>query len=180
MWDRFFPNLKPREKGMIVFGVIAALFIFLYAYVFAPAMDRYQSLSRLIDQKRVQYQEILSFQKEYEALKKQNEELEKNASRVQKEFSPLSFMEGISTRAQIRDRVVSMKPRFTPIDENYRESSIEIRAERLTLSQMVRYLQLVENSGMPIQVKTLHLKTRYDDPTSADMIVTVSSLERIK
>ncbi|MBI5198266.1 MAG: type II secretion system protein M [Nitrospirae bacterium] len=178
MFERYFTHLKPREKGMIVFGGIAAILILLYAFVLAPAMDRYTTLSRLVDQKRVQYQEILALQKEYGSLKKQHEELEKSASKAQKEFSPLSFMENLSNQARIRDRVISMKPRFTPIDENYRESSIEIKAERLALPQLVTYLQLVENSGMPIKVKTLHIKTRFDDPSLADMTVTVSSYEK--
>ena len=89
-------------------------------------------------------------------------------------------MENLSNQARIRDHVISMKPRFTPIDQNYRESSIEIKAERLTLPQMVTYLQLIDNSGMPIKAKTLHIKTRFDDPNLADMTVTVSSYERIK
>jgi hypothetical protein len=180
MIQRYFTNLKPREKGIVILGGIAAIVILLYAYVLAPLADRHTNLSRLVDQKRVQYQEMLALQKEYATLKKQYDELEKKASRGQKDFSPLSFMESLSTQAQIRDRVVSMKPRIAPIGQSYRESSIEIKAERLTLRQMISYLHLIENSGMPIKIKTLHLKTRFDDPSLADLTVVVSSYERIK
>lgn len=180
MIRRVFNNLKPREQGIVIVGGAAAILILLYAYAVDPLLQRNAALDRLITQKGKQYQELLVLQKEYSGLKKQHEELEKNASRTQKDFSPLSFMEGLSTQAGIRDRVVSMKPRFTPVGEDYRESSIEVKAERLTLPQTVSYLHRIENSGMPIRIKTLHLKTRFDDPSQADLTVVVSSLERVK
>jgi cell division protein FtsB len=177
---QYFANLKPREKAILVVGGISALIIVAYVYFLAPAIDRYATLNRLTDQKRGQYQEMLALQKEYKDLKLRNEDMEKEASRTQKNFAPLSFMEGLSSQARIRDRVVSMKPQFNPIGQNYRESSIEVKAERLSLTQMVSYLHLIENSGMPIRIKSLHIKNRTDDASAADLTVVVSSYEKVK
>ena len=177
---QYINKLSNREKTIIVMGLIGAIAILVYGSVVAPLVERYTNLNRVIKQKESQYYEILKLREEYLALNKEYTELEKAASKAKEGFSPLTFMEGVSVQAKIKDKVVSMKPMLTPMGENYRESSIEVKIERVVLEQTMRYLHLIEGSEYPLKVKTLHLKSRFDDPGLMDVSVVVSFYEKIK
>ena len=177
---QYINKLSNREKTIIVMGLIGAIAILVYGSVVAPLVERYTNLNRVIKQKESQSYEILKLREEYLALNKEYTELEKAASKAKEGFSPLTFMEGVSVQAKIKDKVVSMKPMLTPMGENYRESSIEVKIERVVLEQTMRYLHLIEGSEYPLKVKTLHLKSRFDDPGLMDVSVVVSFYEKIK
>lgn len=177
---QYIRNLSGREKGIIVLGLISAVAIIVYGSVAAPLVERYINLDRVIAQKESQYRDLIQLREEYAALKKEYTELEKAASKTKEGFSPLTFMEGVSVQAKIKDKVVSMKPMLSPVSGNFRESSIEVKIERVVLEQIMRYLHLTESSDYPLRVKTLHLKSRYDDPGLMDASVVVSFYERAK
>ncbi len=173
-------RLNHRERAILIFGAIGAIAIIAYGTVIGPLTDRYTTLLRMTKQKEEQYKNLVQLKEEYAVMKKEYTELEKGASRTKEGFSPLTFMENVSTQAKIRDKVVSMKPRVIPIGENFRESSIEIKIERVVLEQLTTYLNYIESSVYPLKVKTLHMKSRFDDPGLMDASVVVSFYEKVK
>ncbi len=173
-------RLNSRERAILIFGVIGAIAIIVYGAVIGPLSDRYTTLLRMTAQKEDQYKNMLQWKEEYTVLKKEYTELEKGASRTKEGFSPLTFMESVSTQAKIRDKVVSMKPRVIPIGENFRESSIEVKIEKVVLEQITTYLHLIESSVYPLKIRTMHLKSRFDDPGLLDASVVVSFYEKVK
>ncbi len=173
-------RLNPRERAILIFGAIGVIAIIAYGAVIGPLTDRYTTLLRMTKQKDEQYRNLLQLKEEYTVLKKEYTELEKGASRTKEGFSPLTFMENVSTQARIRDKVVSMKPRVIPIGENFRESSIEVKIEKVVLEQLTTYLHYIESSVYPLKVKTLHMKSRFDDPGLMDASVVVSFYEKVK
>ena len=178
--NKFNSRLNSRERAILIFGAIGAIVIIAYGAVIGPLTDRYTTLLRMTTQKEEQYRNMLRLKEEYTVLKKEYTELEKGASRTKEGFTPLTFMENVSTQARIRDKVVSMKPRVIPIGENFRESSIEVKIERVVLEQLTTYLYLIESSVYPLKIRTMHLKSRYDDPGLMDASVIVSFYEKVK
>lgn len=178
--NQYLRNLSSREKSILALGMIGSMTIIIYGSVAAPLIERYTNLDRVIKQKESQYKEIFELKEEYLALKREYSELEKSASKTRRGFSPLTFMESVSAQAKIKDKVVSMKPILTPVGEDYRESSVEVKIERAVLEQIMRYLHLIEGSDYPLRVKTLHLKSRYDDPGLMNASITVSFYEKVK
>lgn len=173
-------RLNTRERAIIFFGAIGAIAIIFYGVVIGPLSDRYSTLLRMTKQKEEQYKNMLQLKDEYIVLKKEYTDLEKGASRTKEGFSPLTFMENVSAQARIKDKVVSMKPRVIPIGDNFRESSIEVKIERVVLEQVTTYLHLTENSGYPLKVRTMHLKSRFDDAGLMDASIVVSFYEKVK
>ena len=177
---QYLNKLSNREKTLVALGLIGSIAIIAYGSFLAPLVDRYTNLDRMIRQKESQYKDILQLKEEYLTFKKEYKELDKAASKTREGFSPLTFMESVGVQAKIKDKVVSMKPILTPMGADYRESSVEVKIERIVLEQIMRYLHIVENSDYPLRVKTLHLKSRYDDPGIMDASVTVSFYEKVK
>jgi general secretion pathway protein M len=61
--------------------------------------------------------------------------------------------------------------------EGYKETTVEIRIENVTLYELVNYLTMAENSQQPMRIKRLNIKTRYDNPKKLDSTVVITSLE---
>lgn len=173
-------KLNAREKAIIVLGVVAAVAIIVYGSVIAPFSERYANLNRMITQKETQYKDLFKLRGEYFFLRNEYNDLEKGASKTKEGFSPLTFMEGVSTQTKIKDKIISMKPTLTPAGKDYQESAIEVKMERVVLEQVMRYLHIIEGSEYPLKIKNLHLKTRFDDPGLMDVSVTVSFFEKVK
>src|SRR3989304_9891918 len=178
--NKFNSRLNSRERAILIFGAIGAMAIIAYGAVIGPLSDRYSTLLRMTAQKEEQYKNMLQLKEEYTVLKKEYTELEKGASRTKEGFTPLTFMENVSTQARIRDKGVSMKPRVIPIGENFRESSIEVKIERVVLEQLKTYLHLIKSSVYQLKIRTMHLKSRYDDQGLMDASVIVSFYEKVK
>jgi len=176
----YFSHLSRREKTVISIGLAISVSIIIYGFILSPWIERYNNLERIIKRKEMQYTEMVQLQKEYLRLRKKLEDLEKVASRGRHNFSLLAFMEGISTKAKIKDHVISMKPLTFPVGEHYRESAVQVKIERVVLEQIVEYLKLIERSPRPLRVKTLHIRNRYDEPGMLDVNITVSFYEKVK
>lgn len=178
--NQYINKLSNREKTLVGLGLIGSIVILAYVSVLAPFAERYSNLDRMIRQKESQYKDIIQLRGEYLSLTKEYKDLEKAASKTREGFSPLTFMENVSAQARIKDKVVSMKPILAPAGEGYRESSVEVKIERVVLEQIMRYLHIIEGSDYPLRVKALHLKSRFDDPGLMDASVTVSFYEKVK
>jgi len=50
----------------------------------------------------------------------------------------------------------------------------------VVLEQLTTYLYLIESSVYPLKIRTMHLKSRYDDPGLMDASVIVSFYEKVK
>ena len=173
-------HLSRREKMVISIGLIVSLGILIYMILLGPWIEGYNNLEKIIKRKEMQYNEIVRLQKEYILLQRRLKRLEKVASTGKRDFSPLAFMESISTKAKIKDHVVSMKPMTFPMGEHYRESAVQVKIERVVLEQILEYLKLIDKAPQPLRVKTLHIRSRFDEPGLLDVNITVSFYEKIK
>lgn len=149
-------RINPREKRTLVAGgcLVAALLV--YLLVVSPYMSAIERLDRRIARKTEELGEVLALQAEYFRLREKAKILE-NMVRSTPGFSLLSFLENLATKNRIKKQIAYMKPLTTPANEKYRESSVEMKLESLTLKQLVDYLYQVEQSAQPIRVKRLNI-----------------------
>ncbi len=109
----------------------------------------------------------------YQRLERQVRAAQNRSSR-RDEFSLFSFIETLADEQGVRDRLVSLRPHQGSTQGEFREESVEIKLERLTLEQLVRLLYGLERGKAALQVKNMRLKTRFDDRSRFDATVFVS------
>jgi hypothetical protein len=134
--------------------VVVALLI--YFLVVSPYIKAMELMDRRISSKTEELKEVLGLQQEYLRLKEKTRDLEELV-RSSPGFSLLSFLENLATRNKIKQQIAYMKPVTTPAHEKYRESSVEMKLEGLTLQQLVDYIYGIEHSGQRIRIKRLNL-----------------------
>jgi len=94
-----------------------------------------------------------------------------------KDFSLLSFLEGLSAQAQVKGNIDYMRPTTSDIPGGIREYAVEIKVSNVRLDASVSLLAAVERSPYALRIKRLHMKRRFADPDLLDLTFTVARYE---
>jgi len=170
-------RINPREKRALVAGGCAVAALLIYLLVVSPYMNAMERWDRRIDVKSKELEEVLALQEEFVRLKEKARLLE-DMVRSGPGFSLLSFLESLATKNKIKNQIAYMKPLTTPGNERYRESSVEMKVEGVTLKQLVDYLYQVEQSRQPIRIKRINIAKKKEE-AYLDVTLQASTFEPV-
>ncbi len=169
-------KIEKKEKRIIIIaGTIAALLLS-YEFIVSPFLEKIDRHGAAIGKKEKELASIKGLKEEYLSLSQKKKELDAKAKA--KTGSALTELENIALRTNIKKNISSIKPQLSQsAPEGYKETTVEIRIENVTLYELVNYLTMAENSQQPMRIKRLNIKTRYDNPKKLDSTVVITSLE---
>jgi Tfp pilus assembly protein PilO len=173
-------RITPRERiYLIIAGVtlIGLLFYGIYSAALSY-LDGVKGLDRLIRQKEEALATLGQFRREYVQIKSQVGSLDERIKKDQGNFSLLSFLESLAGTTDVRSKIAYMRPQAAvPVDQ-YREVSVEMKIENVTLDQAVRYLSAIEQAPHVLKIKNLHFRTRFANQQYLDVTFLVSTYEK--
>jgi type II secretory pathway component PulM len=170
-------QLETREKLFLIAGG-AILFVLLLVFgVYLPYLRALERADRSITVKIDQIKEMVQLQSDFKVLQTQMEQLE-SSQEPGTGLSALTLIEDIAGRIGSRENLINIRPQAVQIKGDYRIENVDVKFEKMPLSQVVRLLKGIEISKIPIQVKTLQLKQRFDDHSQLDVTMTVSSFRK--
>ncbi len=151
-------NLKPREK-VIIAAAAAALVLFMIVHVIIyPIFDHRTSLERQIVSRTRALQEAQQIKLEYEKLTSQSNANEAQLKLRPKTFTLFSFLDKLASQSGIKTNIVYMKPSSTNLkDSPYSLSLVEMKANALTMEQLLKFLHGVETSPNMVWIKRVSL-----------------------
>ena len=148
-------NLNRREK-YIVAGLAAFLLILLvFRLAVYPLLDKRVRLTRAIDVKTIELNEIRQLQADYLMLQEKADSAEANFARRAGDFSLYSFLESLSRDVGIKPSSMKEAPSSSLGDSNIRISTVELKLQGITMEQLSKYLYRVEYSGNNIYIKRM-------------------------
>ncbi|MGH8055830.1 MAG: hypothetical protein ACREOH_01140 [Candidatus Entotheonellia bacterium] len=168
-------KLGGREKGIIVAGGVAIVLLLFFQFGLSPALARMKTLDRLVAQKERDVQEMLGLRETYLARKEVIEEVNRSLSRRGQEFAIFSFLEDLANKSGVKGNIMYMKPALSTSGELYRESSVEMKLEGITLQALIQYLYEIERAPQLLRVRRLHIKPRSANPDMLDVTFQVST-----
>ncbi len=169
-------RLSTREQAIVGVGSVFLAVLGFWLGVYEPTKAHLALLDRKVAAKRAEHKEIQDLALRFQRLREQIEGIESHLRRS-RQFSILSYLEGLAKRQQVQNRIVQMKPRPGEITRYYRENAVEIKMEKVRLAELVRYLYQVETSPELLRVKQLQIRSRFDDPDLLDVRFQVSAYE---
>jgi Pilus assembly protein, PilO len=173
-------RITSRERIYLIVAGITLIGLLVYGFYSAATsyLDRMKSLDRLIRQKGVALSTLNQIGREYAQIKTQFGSLDERIQKDQGKFSLLSFLESLAGTADVRSRITYMRPQATAQVDQYRESSVEMKIENVTLDQAIRFLSSIEQAPHVLKIKNLHMRTRYANPQFLDVTFLVSTYEK--
>ena len=173
-------RLSGRERKFLTGGLIflSALLLYGVSLAYLSFTERLDLKERLTHQKEKDLTEIVAIKEDYINLRNKVAEIDSKL-KGRKEFSLLSFLGGLANSKNIRTNIAYMKPQTLPLSDEYRESIVELKIDNIMLNQVIEVISAIENSPNLIRIKRLQMKTRFSDPANMDVVLLVSTLEKI-
>lgn len=151
-------TLSKREKFYVLAGTSAVvIFLFIQFLVF-PLFDAKAKMKRSIQVNERRLKEITELSADYRTFKNNADYIKTGLTRRDKDFTLFSFLEKQAGRAGVKTNITYMKPSTAIETGPYRESSVEMKLEEITLKQLVDYLYFIESPTDLVYVKRISIK----------------------
>lgn len=142
-----------RKKRILITIAIVATAGF-YAFAVKPAIERANTLMRVMPEKQLALQQLKTKSRQYLALRSHLDALD-----TQQEHSdPLTELDTITTRSGTAGNVAYMKKQSLPVDSKYNQTVAELRFENISLNQLVDFLFQAQSSASPLQIQSLYIE----------------------
>ncbi|MBN2428942.1 MAG: type II secretion system protein M [Deltaproteobacteria bacterium] len=170
-------NLNKREKIFVIAGALFVLLTLIYAAAVAPYTNLMERLDSKVALRGKQVTEAIALKNEILLLQQQLREAEQKISSTAN-FSLFSFVEQKVQGVAGKENLVHMRPKPATEREDFEESSLEIKLEKITLQQVVRLLYEMEAADVPLNVKALQLRNRTESAALLDVTMDISTLRK--
>lgn len=168
-------QLSQRERTMVYSALVAVVAVALWLGVIEPYRASMVRLDSQIKSRSNSLVEVTNLQQEIRHLRQQLSEV---SGRKEMEGPLFSHVEMLTEQAGVRDRLLSMRPQQSSQQGNYRQQQVELKLEKLSITQLVRFLYAIEYSAQGVQVKSMRIKRRFEDHSSLDVNLSLFSLEQ--
>jgi hypothetical protein len=170
-------RLTHREKSLVVAVVALISAWLLFAFAVKPAIERTETLTRVIAEKQDELQKLRARSNEYIFLRDSLSNLHRKVASQEQEFELLPFLESLIRECGLVKKVATMKQQVSQLEPKYYETIVEIRLESLTLRQLVDFFWKVESSEVLARIKSLYIKKNL---TNTDLLDSVVEIHNIK
>lgn len=164
-------RLSRREKHYLVLCAVAVALFILVQFILFPFMDARERTKRAIMYEESMLRELAVLCAEYRSLRDEARDVGRMIEKRSGDFSLFSFLEREADRAGIKPNISHMRPSETIERGPYRESSVELRLENITIAQLVDYLERVETEQYLVSVRRIAIKRTENPPGLLSVLI---------
>ena len=167
-----------RREIWLAAGLVALVVIWaIFAFGVSPALERIETLNRVIPEKQSELELLRAKTAEFVALRGGIEDLRTKIASQEQAFELLPFLDSLIAECGLTRNVVTMKPQTSQLGSNYRETVVEIKMESLTLRQLFDFLLKLQSSKVLATTKRLYIEKNLTDASLLDSQVEISNLK---
>jgi len=151
-------SARRNQIAILTIGGIVVLGVLYYLLVFSPSAARERTLRERIRKKESDIAQMMQLRNEWRELKSRHSRVDL-LKRRGNNFALLSFLEGLSRKVGINDRIRYMKPvSFPETTSSMRQEGVELRLDGLSMGDLVRYLYHIEYSKKLLGVPRIKIQ----------------------
>ena len=171
-------KLSLRERWFVAGAAAFVGTALIFSLVINPVIDSKARYERMAQTTRRDLAQFSQYAAEYRSLQSSLIKLERQVAARSSDLSLLAAMENNARKLGMADRIASMKPFTSELESGMVQSSVEMRVEKIGLSDLVRYIEAIETGPLMAMTTRLRIKTRFDDPSLLDGTLLVTTLEK--
>ena len=170
--------VRPRHKKyLLVAGLIVVAAWTSFAFGIRPAIERIETLKRIIPEKQRILEDLRVSSMQYLAWRAELDDLKKQAASQEKDFELLTFLEAITSQLHLAKKVVIMKQEVLQLNSAYSEIIVETKLENLTFEQLIEFLLKIKSSKHLLWIKSLYAQKNTSNPDLLDTTIQISTLK---
>jgi hypothetical protein len=176
-----YQRLSSRERTLVGLASGAVAVIFVYTMIWQPIEDDRLQLARRIQVRRDELREMQQMRDTYLDLANQFDLRQKIIEKADPRFSLFPHIEATVSRVLGgREKIVSMNPQNKDLSGVYREESVELKLNGVSLKELVDLMYQIEKGVQPLRLTRLQVKKRPREPQTFDVTATVSMLKSLE
>lgn len=176
-----YQRLSPRERLLVGLGGGLLLAGLLYTLIWEPLESGRIALAKRIQTKQRDVIEMQHLREDYLALLNQYDLRRKVIEKADPKFSLFPHIEATVGDVVGRDKIASMNPQNKELGGGaYREESVEIKLNAVTLQQLTDLMYRIEKGTQPLRLTRLQVKKRVREPQTFDIVATVAMLKSLE
>jgi len=169
-------RLNPREKTIVFSGAIVLILLFVWFVLLQP----YFETMRTLDRKNLAHRHSLEkVEKMSSQIKQLLQELTVVKTRQQGTRPLFSQVESLTEKTGVREQLLSMHPQPATTQGQFRQQLVEISLKKISLLQLTKLLHAIEYRSGGIQVKSMRIRSRFEDHSALDVNMVLMSLEAL-
>jgi len=141
--------------GGLIILVIALLF---FSLIVSPLLDSRQRLEKSLVKKKVALQEIRDLQKEYRILQHTSGDIQERLKTRPENFTLFAFIEQQANAAGIKQQINYLKPSEVESKGPLRESRVDMKLQKITLNDLVKFLKGLESYEKVVSVNRISIQ----------------------
>jgi hypothetical protein len=174
----WYEKRETREKLLLrLLGAVLAV-LFIYTFIYSPILQLRSDLADRVSARRRDLLEVRGLARTYNRLKAQVAIAQKRTVAAGRNFSLFSVIEQTLTKSVGRDRIGSLTPTDRAAPGGFREYSVDVKLNGLSLPQIVDTLYGVQALALPVTVSDLQIHEHARDTHSYDVDMTCTALGR--
>jgi type II secretory pathway component PulM len=166
--------LQNREQRVLAVGGGAALLIFLFSFLVFPDIEKIRVQNRTRAQAE---KDLAELRAALPGLRRLEDGIRIRRdlvrSSVTGQESPLSRLTARLQEAGFPQSAFSIKSGGTKDGEYFKEESFDIKIENRSFPELVQFLQKIEDGSMPVAIRSVNLKSRYENSSAIDAVLRV-------
>lgn len=171
---QYYQGLSSRDQKFILIGLIFLTGILGYTLVLEPMLEKNALINRKIDKKEKDLSDLLALRSSVVQDRGGMDRIKQVVEQRGQGFSMFAYLEQLATKAEMKERIIYIKPqRETPVG-TFKESIAEIKLDNASLEELTRFLYQIETSQDLLYVRNLKMKVGRRPQDDAGLEVTLS------
>jgi general secretion pathway protein M len=166
-------KLEKREKRVVTAGAIFLVCFMVFHFAVSPLLHARQQTQKALIQKSEDIKKIRQLQKEYRQLQNQAENIQNRLQKRNSSFTLFSFIEERATKANVKQQINSMTPSTSEGEGPLQESRVDLKLEKISLQQLVDFLQQVESKDDVVAIKRISIQENSKDEGLLDVVMQI-------
>lgn len=167
-----------RREYWLAAGLVAFIAAWaFYAIGVGPALERIETLNRVIPEMQNDLEKLRTKAGEYTTLNDSIEDLRTKIASQEETFELLPYAESLVQECGLTKNLVTMKQQTSQLETNCHETVVEVQMENLTLRQIFDFLQKIQSSKVLARTKTLYIKKNLKNADLLDSVIEIRNLK---
>lgn len=169
--------LRSREQQVLAAGGVAALLIILFSFLVIPDIDKIRAQGRARAQAE---RDLVELRASVPALRSISAAIAPRKAQLAPvgsgQDSPLSRLTTLLQETGFPQSSFSIKSGGIKDGEYVKEESFDVKIENRSYLELVRFLGKLEDGTLPVAIRSVNLKSRYENSSAIDAGIRIGYL----
>jgi general secretion pathway protein M len=156
--QQYYRSLSTRDQRLVAFTFVGLSLLFIYLLILEPMFEKRDLLDHKVARKKADLAEMVRLRSSVVQDRGGMERIKSVIKERGKAFSVFAYLEQLAAKAEMKDRIVSIKPqRETPVGP-FKESLVSVKLSNIGMEELTRFLYQIETSEDLLYIKNFKIK----------------------